>query len=526
MDYDQYIARKGEYERKYSRAELWQRCKLSPLFFINFYVEIESSEEGNWIPFLLWPYQARLLKTLEEELRIILLKARQLGFTTLVLAYLLWRLIFYPVATIGLFSKGELEAMELLERLVNAYNRLPHWLQSDRITTNNAHLFKLSNGSWARAMSTNKGESFTFRYLFLDELDRFPNASTLIKNVKPAADAGNAQIIAGSISDKDLMKTVFKNMFKDAWAGKSDWYPVFLPWSARPDRDIAWYERIKADAISRADGDEAGAMDEVNQQYPGSVEEALSPRKQGKRIPFIHLSRVYVPMDSIDDHPGPAIPELKVYVLPQPGRKYVMGADPAEGVEGGSDSSLCVLDKDSGEECAALQGKYEPKVVFPGILFDVAVWYNYAEILVERNNHGHAVIAGLNALIAKDFSDRSQEIYAQVQEAKAKGHEDVLVQIPRLWLLCDPADKKEGWLTSPTGTGLTRGKVAMYNNGAQQVKDRQTILHDPETLDQLGSIDVNRLKNLDGQDDAADAYVLAASARVIPGRTLDGQLFF
>lgn len=525
MDPDEFAYRKAQLEKELSRKEIWLRCKASPIYFVYWYVKILSSEEERWIPFQLWPAQAQLLKQMEVELRIILLKARQLGFTTLVIAYLLWRLLFYPVATIGLFSKGELEAMDLLDRLVKAYGQLPRWMLADRIVTNNAHFFELSTGSWARAMSTRKGESFTFRYLFLDELDRFENAAQLIKNVKPAADAAKAQIIAGSISDKDQMETVFKNMYADARKGKSNWVPIFLDWKARPDRDQQWYDDVVADAISRYAGDVAGAMDEIYQQYPSTEEEALSPRKQGKRIPFIHLNRIYTPLEPIKDHPGPAIPDLKIYVLPQDEHQYVIGADPAEGVEGGSDSSLRVFDKVTGEEVAALKGKFEPKVVFPKMIFDMAVFYNFAEILPERNNHGHAVIQALNELIAHDYSNRSRAFYAAKKE-DPEGAALETTSLPQVWILADPADKKEGWLTSPSGSGMTRGKVAMYDNVAQQIKDQQFFLHDPDSFHQLASIDINNLRNLDGHDDCADACALAASARLIPGRTLKGQLFF
>ncbi len=441
MNPDEFAARKAQLEKDLTRKDIWQRCKASPIYFIFWFVEILSSEEETWLPFTLWPAQADLLKKLEIEKRIILLKARQLGFTTIVIAYLLWRVIFYPVATVGLFSRGELEAMELLDRLVKAYHRLPKWMYADRIVVNNAHLFELSTGSWVRAMSTRKGESFTFRYLFLDELDRFENAAQLIKNVKPAADAANAQIIAGSISDKDHMETVFKNMFSGAREGQNEWFPIFLNWMARPDRDQDWYDAVVADAISRFAGDVAGAMDEIYQQYPETEDQALSPRKQGKRIPFIHLDRIYTRLEPIEDHPGPAIPGLKIYVLPQPDREYVLGADPAEGVEGGSDSALRVFDKETGEECAALKGKFEPKVVFPKMIFDVAVFYNYAVVLPERNNHGHAVIAALNEFIAKDYAIRAEEIH---KEFAKKDPENAALfvagGIPRVWILNDPAD--------------------------------------------------------------------------------------
>jgi hypothetical protein len=86
-----------------------------------------------------------------------------------------------------------------------------------------------------------------------------------------------------------------------------------------------------------------------------------------------------------------------VYVRPQPGRAYVIGANPAEGNPTSDNSALAVLDVASGEEVATLAGKFEP-TVFAGYTAQLAEWYNGAAVLVERNNHGRAVIAGLDAL--------------------------------------------------------------------------------------------------------------------------------
>ena len=82
MNPDEFAARKAQLEKDLTRKDIWQRCKASPIYFVFWFVEILSSEEETWIPFRLWPSQADLLKNLEFERRIILLKARQLGFTT------------------------------------------------------------------------------------------------------------------------------------------------------------------------------------------------------------------------------------------------------------------------------------------------------------------------------------------------------------------------------------------------------------------------------------------------------------
>jgi hypothetical protein len=96
-----------------------------------------------------------------------------------------------------------------------------------------------------------------------------------------------------------------------------------------------------------------------------------------------------------------------VYALPIPGRRYVVGADPAEGNPTSESSALEVLDVDSGEQMASLAGRYEP-ATFAAHVDTVGRYYNYAAVLVERNNHGHAVLlwlrdnSGLTCLAGHD----------------------------------------------------------------------------------------------------------------------------
>lgn len=483
------------------------RCKASCAYFIINYVEILSAEEEKWIDFDLWPAQVGFVRQLVIENRLIMLKARQLGFTTICIGYLLWRFVFYPVAAIGLFSKGEMEAKEILSRFTSMYKRLPDWMVPEKAPglTDNAHRFEISNGSWVQAFSTRQGESFTFGYIFLDEFCRFDDADTLLRNVKPAADTAGSQIIIGSIVDKEKLTSPFVNIFTDAWdnKGESEWVAVFLPWSARPGRDEAWYKKIMKETISQHGGDKSGALDQIYMQYPSTPKEALSPKMQNKRYPFAIVDKVYheMPYKTGYEVGGPPVPRLKVYRMAQPGRKYVMGADPAEGLEGSDNSACRVIDLDSGEEVATFEGKHEPKKVFPKHLFDLAVWYNDARILVERNNHGHAVIAELSELIAK-------KKFCKVE------------------LLKDPADKRHGWLTSPTGKNVTRGKVAMHDTCYQEIADQLVTIHDEVTFKELLQIDATKLAADIGHDDCATAIALAITARTIIPRVVEDKVFF
>jgi hypothetical protein len=177
-----------------------------------------------------------------------------------------------------------------------------------------------------------------------------------------------------------------------------------------------------------------------------------------------------------------------VYVLLQPLRKYVIGADTAEGGPQSNDSAFTLLDKETGEECAALCGHIEPSV-FGRYIGLVATWYNLASAMVERANHGHAVLLALR-------------------------------EFPLIKLLLGH-DGKVGWLSSG------KGKTFLYDACADAFRDGDVILHSFATFTQLSSIEGNTLRAPAGElDDRSDGFSLAVAAiahvRPSPGLPMAG----
>jgi hypothetical protein len=162
---------------------------------------------------------------------------------------------------------------------------------------------------------------------------------------------------------------------------------------------------------------------------------------------------------------------LVVYTLPVPGRRYVIGADPAEGNPTSDDSALVVLDVESREEVASLAGRFEP-ATFAAHLDVVGRYYGHARIMVERNNHGHAVLLWL-----RDHSD----------------------------LVClGGHDGKMGWLSN------SKGKPLLYAGAGEVLRDGEAVIHGLETFSQLASVEGSTLRAPEGQpDDRAMAFVLA-----------------
>jgi hypothetical protein len=168
-------------------------------------------------------------------------------------------------------------------------------------------------------------------------------------------------------------------------------------------------------------------------------------------------------------------PAEKVYARPAPGRRYVIGADPAEGNPTSDESALAVLDVDSGEDVAFLAGRFEP-ATFAAHVDAVGRFYHHAPIMVERNNHGHAVLLWL-----RDNSGLT----------RLCGH-----------------DGLPGWHTT------TKGKALLYDRAGEALRDGAAILHGLEAFAQLASVEGATLRAPEGQpDDRAVAFVLALVGR-------------
>ena len=170
---------------------------------------------------------------------------------------------------------------------------------------------------------------------------------------------------------------------------------------------------------------------------------------------------------------------------PQPGHSYVIGVDPAEGNPQSDESAAVVLDYPNGEQVATLGLRCDPEM-FAVHLDRLAKAYGSvytndygsfpygAEIMVERNNHGHAVILALR----------------QIGASLLRG-----------------LDGELGWAT----TGAS--KHLMFDQAAKDIREGGLRLHDETTFWQLTSIDGATLAAPPGQhDDRAMACVLALAA--------------
>lgn len=474
---------------------LWLACSASPAFFLNRYGHVYDPQASGWTRFRLWPAQVAALARLEANRLAVILKARQLGMSWLTVGFGLWQMIFRPAATVLLFSQRDDEAVNLLSfRLRGMYDRLPPLFRARAVLRDNAHEFRLSNGSAALAFPTTGGRSYTASLAIVDEADHTDNLDGLLNAVKPTIDGGGRLVLLSTV-DKSRPESPFKRIYRAALAGENAYAPIFLPWHAHPGRNLEWYAEQGRDIQART-----GGLDDLHQEYPATDLEALAPRAVDKFFPAEWLNQCYTRLQTSDcsvqageADPDPStlnpqsldLPGLAVHVPPQPGHTYVIGADPAQGNPQSDESAAVVLDYATGEQVATLGLRCDPEMfavhlgrlakAYGGVHNTAYGSYPYeAEIMVERNNHGHAVILALHQYNA--------------------------------WLLRG-LDDEPGWAT----TGAS--KHLLFDQAAKDIREGGLRLHDETTYWQLISIDGATLAAPPGQhDDRAMACVLALAA--------------
>ncbi len=262
--------------------EAMRRARLECIYkhgvadWIYHYVTIEDPQKNpSIIPFRLWQAQRDTLIALQESPQLIILKARQLGITWLILAYALWLCIWHGNKTVIVISKDQDAANETIRRISGMFARLAN--KPSELAIDNVGEIGWSNGSRVKAFasSSDAGSSFTGSLLILDELAKNRNADDIYTAAKPTIDDGGAVVILSTAKGRD---NLFHRLWDKAQAGLNNLRAIFIAWDARPGRDDAWYERTAADAVSLA---------HHRQEYPATADEAFQSLADTPFIPDI-----------------------------------------------------------------------------------------------------------------------------------------------------------------------------------------------------------------------------------------------
>ena len=163
------------------------KCAQDPIYFIENYCKVVSLDNGI-VPFKMYDYQKRIVKSVHENRFTIAKLFRQAGKSTILAAYVLWYATFNTNKTACILANKQAIAIEILGRVQYMHEMLPNWLKQGASEWNKKS-FKFENGSrvFCAATSPSSVRGNSISLLVVDEFGFLPNtlADEFIASVFP-----------------------------------------------------------------------------------------------------------------------------------------------------------------------------------------------------------------------------------------------------------------------------------------------------------------------------------------------------
>ena len=362
--------------------EEYKKCALSAEYFLRRYCYVQHPVRGKML-FDLYGYQKDALQHFEEHDYNIILKGRQLGFSTLIAGYSLWLMLFGSDRNILVIATKQEVAKNLITKVRYMHDSLPVWLRGEDIE-NNKLTMRLTNGSQIKAVASSKdaGRSEALSLLILDEAAFIDDAEIIWTAAQATLSTGGRAILN---STPNGVGNFFHRMWQQAENGENEFNPILLDWRVHPDRDQAWRDR-QTELL--------GVMQSA-QEHDASFIFSGNTVINAEIIEFYKETYMQEPIakQGFDNN-------LWIWEYPDPNKSYIVCADVARG-DGMDTSTLHVIDIDSSTQVAEYKGKI-PTKEFGDLLVSVATQYNDAILIPENNNIGWNAI---QRVIDRDYKN-------------------------------------------------------------------------------------------------------------------------
>ena len=273
---------------------------------------IMHKERQRLTPFELNEPQKRLLEVLRTSNRVIILKARQMGISTLVRGWHFWQTYMasepkqYAVISHTRDSAEELHRMEK-----TFYDNLPVQLRRPLSKSSSRTLTFEDSGATVRThTASGKGgaRSFAMNSVHLSEFAFYDNQEETMATVMAAV--GEGQIIIESTPNTPGDK--FHELVDGALKGENGWTLVFFPWFAhasyRVEEIPGWYiptgvekmvqQQLQIDTQQlcwRKQQLKTLGQEKFIREYPATIEEAFRSRLRLSRWRWVVMSTGSMP---------------------------------------------------------------------------------------------------------------------------------------------------------------------------------------------------------------------------------------
>jgi hypothetical protein len=343
----------------------------------------------------------------------IVLKARQLGITTYVAARFFVHTVTHP-GTLSVQVAHDQQSAEEIFRIVHRFvENLPAPLRKGALRTSRANVRQIvfpcidSEYRVETAADPNAGRGLTIQNLHCSEVARWPRDAAATLASLRAAVPPDGEIVLESTPNGAC------GCFYDEWvrAHQTGYTRHFFPWwwepTYRREVKIADFSEVELE-LMRKHGLDAGQIafrremranfgSRMAEEYAEDAESCFMASGDCVFDVEVVDRRMREPRTVVEQRNNATMLVFFPAITGDNGataKEYIIGVDPAGG---GSDGDYCcaqVIERSSGMQCAELQGHFAPADLASRVAL-IGREYNHALIAVERNNHGHAVLASL-----------------------------------------------------------------------------------------------------------------------------------
>lgn len=229
------------------REAEWRKCAADIVHWANHHVQVVALDKGGrtLMDTSDRPYQADGLRMLADptQRRIITLKSRQVGWTTTCAVAALWWVLFHDDQYVLFISRREDDAKDILHKADYAYRWLPDWMKErapERVDKTMQRM-TFANDSLIRSEQSQNdpARGQTASLIICDEFASLEKPEDAWAAIEPVADIGGRVMI---LSTAKGAGNLFHTMWQGAVTGRNGFRPLFIPWSAVPSRDQAWFD--------------------------------------------------------------------------------------------------------------------------------------------------------------------------------------------------------------------------------------------------------------------------------------------
>lgn len=394
------------YDQQRQEEEIY-KCTKSFSYFCHKYIKILHPTKG-LVPFVIFKYQKRVIDDYDKNRFNIISKFRQGGLTTVTLLYGLYKALFTLDFSMMLISKSDREAVEAGYIADRAVENLPVWLAPKKDGKWNDHLKQVTEtGGSLRFYSPEaaRGKSVAFICLdeaaFIDDLDKHWRA------MYPVLATGGRCAIISTVNGTG---NYYYELYMGAKEQRNKFHIIDIDYHEHPfynsGKNPEWAEE------QRAQLGEKGFLQEILRVFLGSGDTYI-PGKELARLDE-ELKNIYPKRklfakyqnktrnddpDINDENKG----ALWIWKEPAPGKEYYFGIDSSEGV-GADNSCIQVIEVESKEQVAEFYSNVITPYEFAQVIYELAILYNNALLIIEEMSAGLSVINTLqNELYYDNF---------------------------------------------------------------------------------------------------------------------------